>query len=49
MSAVLPGCVGAQVREQGVHMKDGEGAQSEVLELKQNGRILSMRYMRSLE
>lgn len=30
-----------------VYRKDGEGAQSEVLELKQNCEILSMRYEKS--
>lgn len=45
---ILPRGAGAQVNAS-VHMKDGEGAQSEVLELNQNGEILNMRYLRGLE
>lgn len=44
---ILPRGIGAQVNARCPH--EGEGAQSEVLELKQNGEILSMRYLRGLE
>lgn len=46
-AAILPASVGTPVSEQAVHDNDGEGGQSEVLELKQNGEILSMRYEKS--
>lgn len=46
-AAILPTNGRAQVSEQAVHCKDGEGAQREVLEPRQNGEILSTRYEKS--